>query len=134
MKLGFAALCLAGVLAACALDAPDGCRPGERAMWVDTLYFGTRKPDGVVAAEAWRGFVDAEVTPRFPGGFTWWTGQGQWRAAQGGIQREDAYILRIVHGDTPAETGAVGALAERYKAEFQQEAVLRVRSMACAAF
>ncbi|WP_176225222.1 DUF3574 domain-containing protein [Methylomagnum ishizawai] len=134
MKLGFAALCLAGALAACVPHPPSPCPAGERSMQVDTLYFGTRQPEGVVAAAAWRGFVDAEVTPRFPGGFTWWLGEGQWRTVRGDIQRESTYILRVVHGDTLAESGAVAALAERYKVEFRQEAVLRVRSIACVAF
>src|SRR3546814_6622081 len=62
------------------------------------LYFGTQRPGGApVTAAEWAGFLDEEVTPRFPDGLTVLEGNGQWRNSKGVITRETATVLVILY-------------------------------------
>lgn len=119
-------------LAGCTTLATPACAPGESAALAEWLYFGGNLPDGaVVTPAAWSDFVDREVSPRFPQGFTTWQAAGQWRGANGVIEHEASQVVALVHADTPADARAVADIAERYKQLFRQEAVLRVRAPAC---
>ena len=92
------------------------------------LFFGSLKPDGsVVSEEAFLGFLDAEITPRFPNGLTLLTGLGQFLTAQGIIIQEQSRLLILLY---PAEARRdnnekIEQIREQYKLMFQQEAVLR---------
>ena len=88
---------------------------------IDTLYFGTGKPDGsVVTVAEWQQFLHDEVTPRFPG-FTHWEAHGSWKDVP-----EETHVLQVVH---PAGREAdIVAIIDAYKKRFAQEAVLQVRS------
>jgi hypothetical protein len=133
-RLAFVAA-LPAALAACASMHPAGCRPGEQALVQDTLYFGTGKPrGGVVTPQEWDGFLRRAVTPRFPQGLSVLPASGQWRGADGGIVRENSYLLHLVHPDDEPSEQAVNAIVASYKSQFQQEAVLRARSRACVSF
>jgi hypothetical protein len=101
---------------------------------MDLLYFGTARPDGVVTPEEWSAFVDRLVTPRFPQGLTSWAAAGQWQTGTGMVEREASHVLSVVHSDTEENERAIREIASKYKAEFQQEAVLRVRSRACMSY
>ena len=103
-------------------------------MTSELLYFGTRTPDGVVTGADWRGFVDAEVTPRFPDGLTTWPASGQWRSPAGLLVREDTWLLNIVHAPDAASDAAMAGVIAAYKKRFAQQSVLRVTSAACVAF
>jgi hypothetical protein len=95
---------------------------------LETLYFGTQKPDGsapVTDAE-WQQFLNDEITPRFPSGLTTWDASGQWRDQHNVIERERTHIVQIVHG--AGDEGKIAAIIEAYKKRFAQEAVFRVRS------
>src|SRR5215204_2426619 len=62
------------------------------------LYFGTGKPDGgLVTAEEWDKFLETEVTPRFPDGFTVLEGYGQFKGSAGKIVRETSLILVLFY-------------------------------------
>lgn len=122
---------LALALGACASNQLWSCRTGERLSVMDSLYFGTAKPDGRVTAQEWQEFMNQVVTPRFPGGLTSWEASGQWQSATGVIERESSHVLHIVHPDTEESERAVQEIMDRYKTEFQQQAVLRVRSSTC---
>ena len=50
----------------------------------------------VVTDEAWRGFLAAEVTPRFPDGLTVLDANGQWRGDDDVILRERSKVLLIL--------------------------------------
>ena len=119
-------------LAACADLRPLACHGGERALVVDTLYFGTATPDGTVSAAQWKDFVDGTLTPRFPDGLTIAPAAGQWRSANGAIVREASWVVTLAHRDDAASDASVGAIIGAYKARFRQEAVLRLRTPACA--
>jgi hypothetical protein len=101
---------------------------------MDSLYFGTARRGGEVSPEDWRQFLAAVVTPRFPDGLTSWTAAGQWRDASGGLQRESAYVLYIVHLDARRDDVAIAEVVRLYKERFEQQAVLRVRTPACVSF
>lgn len=97
---------------------------------LDTLYFGTQKPDGsapVTDAE-WQQFLAGEITSRFPSGLTTWEASGQWRDAHNVIERERTHIVQIVHRSNGENEGRVAAIIAAYKKRFAQEAVFRVRS------
>jgi hypothetical protein len=97
----------------------------------DTLYFGTQKPEGGVVSEAdWQQFLAEVVTPRFPGGFTTWEANGQWRDKSGVIEHERTHVLQIVD---PGE-GKLREIVAAYKRQFRQESVMRLHSRAGVTF
>src|SRR5579872_2119619 len=61
----------------------DPSHPGMTKGWVDTkLYFGLGlidRPEQGVSEADWRGFLDREVTPRFPNGLSVLDVYGQWQ-------------------------------------------------------
>ena len=130
-----ASLCIAVValpLAGCSAFVATGCRTGEQRAANELLYFGTGKPGGgSVSTEEWAAFLNASVTTRFPAGHTVWPATGQWRSGSGSITTEGSYVLSLLHPQTPAAEASVQAIVDEYKARFQQEAVLRVRTQAC---
>ncbi len=128
-------------LAACAGRAAGdpvpvaSCEAGDTALVRDVLYFGRNRPDGGQVSDAdWQAFLDEVVTPRFPGGLTVVEATGQWKGQSGQVERERAEVLTVLHaGDAPA-LRAVAEIAAEYKRRFDQEAVLRERTRACAHF
>lgn len=97
---------------------------------MDTLYFGTQKPDGsapVTDAE-WQQFLADEITARFPSGLTTWEASGQWRDEHNVIERERTHVVQVVHPRSGDVEGRIVAIVAAYKKRFAQEAVFRVRS------
>jgi hypothetical protein len=123
-------LCLSG----CASLHENGCKGGEQFTIQDALYFGTGKPNGVVTRDEWTKFLETMVTPRFPQGLTVSDASGQWRGADGSIVREASHVLTLVHPDDAPSERSVAEIVASYKAQFQQEAVLRVKAGACMSF
>ncbi|HUT50702.1 MAG TPA: DUF3574 domain-containing protein [Alphaproteobacteria bacterium] len=111
------------VLAACAAPQPMG-----EAMIATRLYFGMSMPGGGTVGEAaWREFVEAEVTPRFPDGLTVLAAHGQWRdRTSGRIVRERSRVLVLLHRGTAKATNAITTIIARYKSRFHQQSVLRI--------
>lgn len=124
-----AALPVLAALAACGSIHP--CPSGQQAAVQESLYFGTDKPAGRVSPEDWAQFLGESVTPRFPEGLTAWQASGQWRSASGAVIREPSYVLSLVHPPSGAAERAIRELVASYKARFQQEAVLRVKTNVC---
>jgi hypothetical protein len=121
-------------LAACIPNRDIRCSPGETRTIVDSLYFGTHKPGGQVSPAEWQDFLAEVVTPRFPDGLTVWSAAGQWRGKSQAIEREPSYVVQIVHPDSPPGDAAIRAIVGEYERRFQQEAVMRVRSVTCVSF
>lgn len=94
---------------------------------MQTLYFGSNMPGGVVSDQEWERFVAEVVTPAFPDGFTVWQARGQWRGNDGQIEQERTWVIQIVGSDL---RGAE-RIASEYKERYHQEAVLRVVAPAC---
>ena len=107
------------------------CPQGQQVAVQELLYFGTDKPSGSVTPEDWAKFLEETVTPRFPEGLTAWQASGQWRTASGAVVKEPSYVLSLVHPPSAAAEKAIQELVDSYKASFQQEAVLRIKSNAC---
>src|SRR5690606_17520158 len=88
-------LAVAGCAAERGAPVPGGagidCPSGAEA-WVRTeLFFGLSRAAGPEIGEAeFQGFVDREVTPRFPDGLTLLSAAGQWRDAQRRVLKEGA--------------------------------------------
>jgi hypothetical protein len=98
------------------------------------LLFGTARRDGQPVSDGeWRAFLDAEVTPRFPDGFTVLSGYGQYRDAAGKIVQEGARMLIVWHAPRD-RNGDIEAIREAYKARFAQESVLRSDGANCVSF
>lgn len=117
----------AGASLLCSACALSPAAPQPTDTWLRCkLFFGQSIPGGgEVSAEQWQAFVDREVTRRFPQGFTVLQGQGQWRNAHGGIDREASRVLLLL---LPAETARgplMDELRSRYREQFRQEAVGR---------
>ena len=129
------ALTLVGMLAlaGCAGVGPNACAPGLQRMAQAQLFFGRNiMGRGMVSDDEWRRFLDEEVTPRFPAGFSVADIDGQYRNAGGGIVRERSKQLLIV-GPGGDET-KLNAIRDAYKRRFNQESVLLVESPVCAVF
>ena len=128
VRLAPALPCL--LLAACASGAPP-CAGVPGAPALDArLFLG-----GNVAAADWQGFLETEVTPRFPDGLTVLSADGQWRAPGGSRTiREHSRLLVIVMPRDAAAIAAVEAVADAYRHRFAQQSVGVVFTDACAAF
>jgi hypothetical protein len=83
---------------------------------------------GLAAAEGtWRLFLDEEVTPRFPEGFSVLDAYGQWRDEGGAtIARERSKVLIIVYVDTAARRAGIESLCAAYKQRTGEKGVLVV--------
>ena len=91
-------------------------------------------PIGQVTQAEWQQFLADVITPRFPDGLTAWAAAGQWRNPSGVLQKEDSYVLHVVHPDDQKFEKAVHEVIDQYKSRFDQEAVLRVRTATCISF
>lgn len=94
------------------------------------LFFGTARPDGgpAVTDRQFMEFVDEEVTPGFPDGLTVQSGRGQWRDANGTIEKETSYELILLYPEARAQDGdrRIEGIRSAYEKTFGQEAVGRV--------
>jgi len=130
-----AAMCLALVLGACSTINPStDCLAGKRAIETQ-LYFGLAKSRGAVGAREWQAFVEHEIAPRFPEGFTLLDGRGFWlnEDAKRTISENSKVLIRV-HDGSPKDNEAIGAIVANYKRVFAQDSVLRVDENVCAAF
>ena len=82
----------------------------------------------------WRAFVEEQVTPRFPDGFTVQDVLGQYRGRDGRIIAEPSKILLVIHGADARPRAAIQEIRDTYRRLFQQESVLLIESPARAGF
>jgi len=136
MTLRIAASLSVLLASACAGPQPLLCPPPQRSAAVADLLFGRHvggRPG--VGEAAWRAFLAAEVTPRFPDGLTVVDAAGQWRDTDTGrIVREPSKIVSIVLPDRADNQAQIDAVVAAYKARFRQQAVGVVIRPACVAF
>jgi len=133
-----AALAALLFLARAGADAPapatpalhgDAARPAYAQHWIRSeLFFGigsAEVPDAGVGEMKWRAFLDKEVTPRFPNGFTVIDAYGQWLGrSREGPSRLRSKVLVIVREDTPANREAIDAIRLAWKSETRAQSVL----------
>lgn len=126
------ATALAGI-AAPAVSRP--CPQGLRAATTAELFFGQDLADGGQVSDAdWRGFLDAEITPRFPDGLTVSDVYGQWRGPKGDFVKEPSKALFIVLDRRDDDQRRLDLIRAAYKRQFRQDSVLLVEERACVAF
>ena len=139
---------LLGTLGACATRAPatsapamvsatlqgDAARPALAQGWVRSeLYFGVGEETGPadrpqaepISEAQWQGFLDKEVTPRFPDGLTVFDAYGQWlfRGARE-PNRLGTKVLVILHEDTQQRTADIEAIRLAWKQATKHQSVL----------
>jgi len=135
--------CLLALLAGCTMPGAvrqgGATHPAQAQSWVDTrLYFGlgpADQPQQGISEQAWREFLDREVTPRFPDGLSVLDVYGQWQdARQSGPERLRSKLLVIDYPDTPANRGKVEAIRAAWKQRTGDQSVLRVTQPADVSF
>ncbi len=107
----------------------DAARPGVVTAWRRSeLYFGVGDRDDPATRiddARWQGFLDREVTPRFPDGLTVLDAYGQWLfRGQAAPERLDSKVLVILHPDTAEARGKIDAIRSAWKAETGHQSVL----------
>lgn len=117
----------------------DASHPGRTRGWLDTkLYFGLGPADhleqGVSEAE-WRAFLDREVSPRFPDGFSVVDVYGQWLGKnQTRPERLRTKMLIVDYPNTVENRGKIDAIRAAWKQKTGDQSVLRVTEPAEVSF
>lgn len=143
----FSALLLSALLAGCATQPGvanavlhgDTAHPAQTQGWVDTrLYFGlglADQPQQGISEQAWREFLDHEVSTRFPDGLSVIDVYGQWQGKQQtSPERLRSKMLVIDYPDTPANRAKVEAIRAAWKQRTGDQSVLRVTQPADVSF
>jgi hypothetical protein len=93
------------------------------------LYFGINVPGGgTVSEQEWNSFLNDEVTPKFPDGFTVLDGYGQWKNKEGKIVKEKSKVLIVLYPKNSfAEADKkIDEIRVAYNKAFHQQSVLRM--------
>ena len=117
----------------------DAAHPAQAQGWVDTrLYFGlglADQPQQGISEQAWREFLDREVSTRFPDGLSVVDVYGQWQGKQQAHpERLRSKMLVIDYPDTPANRAKVEAIRAAWKQRTGDQSVLRVTQPADVSF
>jgi hypothetical protein len=105
---------------------------GTQKSWVvaDLLFGRTR-----VSEASFARFLAAEVTPRFPDGFTLIDASGQWRApGSNRISKERSKVLTIAMPPGADNDARLQQIIEAYKTRFRQQSVGLITRPACVSF
>ena len=126
---------MALALGGCALVPPPGCPAGLTHAKTAELFFGRNvgAHHGVSDA-AWQSFVDGEIAPRFPNGFTITDMRGSWRGQDGVTVHERSERLLVVLSGKPGEQEKLEEIRTSYKARFHQESVMLLEGEGCVSF
>lgn len=115
--------------------AASACRAGSARMERVELLFGMgRKGGGEIGEGEWRGFLETDVTPRFPDGLTVLTGYGQWRDGAGAISKEPSRVLLIWARPGASNNDKIESIRAVWKSRFGHESVMRVDETSCVSF
>lgn len=136
-----AALLAMGPLAACAdtqhraasekgsaTSPAESCASGQADYARTELFFGKSIPGGgAITDAAFTQFLDQEVTPRFPAGFTVVPAIGQYRETNGTIDHEASDMVIFIYPQSSAGDAAkkINEIRAAYNKTFHQESVLR---------
>lgn len=121
---------IAGAAAASA-QTPLQCSGAQKSWVVADLLFGRSH----VSEAGFARFLAAEVTPRFPDGFTVLDARGQWRAPGGvKISRERSKVLIIAMPPDAKNDERLSQIIEAYKSRFRQQSVGLIVRPACVSF
>ncbi len=127
------------LLGGCTAVPDDPAHPARTRGWVETrLYFGLGPADpplpGVDEVK-WRGFLDREVTPRFPDGLSVVAAYGQWQGRhEAAPERLRSRILIIDYPDTAENRARIEAIRLAWRRLTGDLSVLRVTQPADVSF
>ena len=120
----------AGIAAAKAQPALQ-CSGAQKPWIVADLLFGRSR----VSEARFARFLAAEVTPRFPDGFTVLEARGQWRAPGGAqISKERSMVVMIAMPPGTDHEERLQKIIEAYKSRFKQQSVGLIIRPACVSF
>ena len=130
-RRGFRLGWLLGLLVVCLAFA--SCVHRNALVWNEYKVFcGMSYKDGEVTEEEWLRFCDEHVTVAFPDGYTTFEATGNWKGEADETTRENTRVLLIVA--PPDAKDKVLSLAQKYREQFNQEAVLVVTTAGEATF
>ena len=109
----------------------DPAHPRSTVGWVDTkLYFGLGPADDTkqgISETEWRGFLDREVTPRFPSGLSVLDVYGQWQGKnETAPERLRTKMLIIDYPYTDENRTKIEAIRTAWKQKTGDQSVMRV--------
>jgi hypothetical protein len=112
-----------------------GCRNIDQQTWTRTeLCFGLSRPDrSIVPDEQWQAFINEQIVPRFPQGFTVVPAEGRW-FQDGQTRTEPSRIVVILHPKSSQSDLKIDEIARAYARQFNQDAVLRADAMSRVTF
>ena len=112
-------------------QSPLPCSGAQKGWMVADLLFGRSR----VSEANWARFLAAEVTPRFPDGFTVFDARGQWRDPAGQkISRERSKVVTIAMPPGADNDERLQKIIEAYKTRFRQQSVGLIVRPACVSF
>ena len=107
------------------------CSGAQKPWMVADVLFGRTN----VSEAGFVRFLAAEVTPRFPDGFTVIDAKGQWRApGSSRISKERSKVLVIAMPPGADNDERLQRIVEAYKIRFKQQSVGLIVRPACVAF
>jgi hypothetical protein len=117
----------------------DPAHPDATRGWVDTkLYFGlgpADDPQKGISETDWRGFLDREVTPRFPSGLSVLDVYGQWQGKnERAPERLRSKMLIIDYEDSQENREKIEAIRAAWKQKTGDQSVMRVTEPADVSF
>jgi len=117
----------------------DPAHPASAQGWVDTkLYFGlgpADDPQKGISETDWRGFLDREVSPRFPSGLSVVDVYGQWQGKnERAPERLRSKMLIIDYPDTQENREKIEAIRAAWKQKTGDQSVMRVTEPADVSF
>ncbi len=117
----------------------DAAHPARTQGWVDTqLYFGLGPADDAgkgFSEQAWRNFLDKEVTPRFPAGLSVVDVYGQWQGKdEKAPERIRSKMLVIDYPRTAENEAKIEAIRAAWKQRTGDQSVLKVTRPADVSF
>ncbi len=133
------ALLQPALLGGCSAAADDPAHPARARGWVETrMYFGlgpADRPSRGIDEAGWRGFLDREVTPRFPDGLSVVAAYGQWQGPREAVpERLRSRILVIDYPNTSENRGRLEAIRQAWRRLTGDLSVLRVTQPADVSF
>ena len=129
-----AAVALTTTIACSSDESSVSCEDGE--LWTEyQLFMGRNSNDAeIVTDEAWKDFLAAEVTPRFPDGLTVLDASGQWRGDDSVILQERSKVLLILAPPDGDARARIDEVADAYTSQFRQGSVLITTKESCVSF
>ena len=116
--------------------AQTSCGSALRPAAVAELMFGRNIGGRLGVTEAkWSRFVDREITPRFPNGFSMVDARGQWLDnVRKTIVYESSKIVTIVFFSEVADDPRLQEIIATYKTQFKQQSVGLIVRLPCVSF